>query len=75
MAENGMPLLPEYIEYFDPFFQDAINPSGAYWLFAAFCLIMLIYTIVAVKETKGKNMLEIAAMFGDQSAIESLKKN
>ncbi|KAA0185711.1 hypothetical protein HAZT_HAZT004444 [Hyalella azteca] len=42
----------------------AIHNYGAYWLFSGMCVISCIFTIIFVKETKGKTPEEITMMFG-----------
>ena len=44
--------------------QKAINDSGVYWLFAGFCVVNFFFSLFVVKETKGKSIQEISAMFG-----------
>ncbi|XP_018012769.1 facilitated trehalose transporter Tret1 isoform X2 [Hyalella azteca] len=43
---------------------DAINNSGVYWLFAIFCACSFVFSLLVVKETKGKTIEEITFMFG-----------
>jgi predicted MFS family arabinose efflux permease len=39
----------------------AIGQAYTFWLFAAFCLIGLVWVIVAVPETRGRSLEEIEA--------------
>ena len=46
--------------------QEDLTVAGAYWLFGAFCFLGVIFTAVALPETKGKTYDEIQAFFGNQ---------
>ena len=48
--------------------QNWIHDYGAYWLFAACCLVNLIFCLLMVPETKGKTINEITEMFGRQTS-------
>lgn len=42
-----------------PMLVDAIGSGPTFFIFAAFCVLALIFTITLVPETKGKSLAEI----------------
>ncbi|KAF2359662.1 Major facilitator sugar transporter-like [Trinorchestia longiramus] len=46
-----------------------IGLSGAHWFFAIICLCCLVFSGVVVKETSGKNIQEISAMFDRSEGV------
>lgn len=49
--------------------QNALHDSGVYWMFAFFCGLSFVFSLLIVKETKGKTLDEIAEMFGGPPAL------
>lgn len=47
--------------------QNTIHDYGVYWLFSGICALNLLFCLTIVKETKGKSLEEISAMFGAPS--------
>jgi Sugar (and other) transporter len=45
-----------------------MTPAGAFWLFAAFCFVGVIFTAFFLPETKGKTYNEIQDFFGNNEA-------
>ncbi|XP_047740713.1 uncharacterized protein LOC108674318 [Hyalella azteca] len=44
--------------------QEAIHDYGVYWLFSGMCVVSFFFSVLMVRETKGKTAEEIAEMFG-----------
>jgi len=44
-------------------FQIALNWGGFFWFFGGWCIVAFIFTLVFVKETKGKSLEEITNLF------------
>lgn len=42
---------------------DLLTPSGTFWLFAAFCGLNVLFTVLCVPETKGKTLEQIETYF------------
>ena len=43
----------------------AITEAGAFWLYAGFALIALVFVLLYVPETKGLTLEQIEQLFGD----------
>lgn len=43
--------------------QDLLTPYGTFWLFAAFCGLNVLFTVLCVPETKGKTLEQIESYF------------
>jgi SP family arabinose:H+ symporter-like MFS transporter len=52
----------------------AIGQAYTFWLFAAFCVIGLIWVIVAVPETRGRSLEEIEASWRQSPGAASKSK-
>jgi len=50
---------------------DAIGESATFWLFAALCVVCLVWIVKKVPETKGRTLEEIEAMWVRLGAAES----
>jgi hypothetical protein len=50
---------------------NAIGQADAFWLFAAFCAIGLVWVIVGVPETRGRSLEEIEASWGGAPARQT----
>nr|KAF2359538.1 Major facilitator sugar transporter-like [Trinorchestia longiramus] len=48
--------------------QTALTLGGFYWVFAVFCILAGVFVAVFVKETKGKTLADVSAMFGGGSS-------
>lgn len=55
--------------------KEALNWSGLFFLFSGICLCGIIFCILFVPETKGKNPAEIKKMFEGKMMIALLQKN
>uniref|UniRef100_A0A7N4NNB8 Solute carrier family 2 member 8 n=1 Tax=Sarcophilus harrisii TaxID=9305 RepID=A0A7N4NNB8_SARHA len=42
---------------------DILTPYGTFWLFSAFCVLSVVFTLLYVPETKGKTLEQIEAHF------------
>ncbi|XP_074149243.1 solute carrier family 2, facilitated glucose transporter member 8 [Sminthopsis crassicaudata] len=42
---------------------DILTPYGTFWLFSAFCVLNVVFTLLCVPETKGKTLEQIEAHF------------
>ncbi|XP_051835633.1 solute carrier family 2, facilitated glucose transporter member 8 isoform X2 [Antechinus flavipes] len=42
---------------------DILTPYGTFWLFSAFCILNIVFTLLCVPETKGKTLEQIEAHF------------
>ncbi|WP_424124687.1 MFS transporter [Roseiarcus sp.] len=51
----------------------AIGEAYTFWLFAAFCVIGLVWVIVAVPETRGRWLEEIEASWNEASPRRTLR--
>ncbi|XP_073496952.1 solute carrier family 2, facilitated glucose transporter member 8 isoform X1 [Phyllobates terribilis] len=47
---------------------DLLGPDGTFWLFAAFCGLNVLFTVICVPETKGKTLEQIESHF--QQSLE-----
>ena len=49
-------------------FQQAITKQGAFWFFAGMCILLLLFVVFIVPETKGKTLEEIEKIFDNNGA-------
>ncbi|KAG8535564.1 hypothetical protein GDO81_028262, partial [Engystomops pustulosus] len=50
---------------------DLLSPYGTFWLFAAFCALNVVFTVLCVPETKGKTLEQIQSHFQQRSRPRS----
>ena len=53
--------------------QDVMGEDGVYWFYAGICAINFLFCVFVVKETKGKTIEEITAMFGGPTSTAVTK--
>jgi len=46
-----------------PSLSNMIGDSGTFWLYSAFCFVMILYTLVWIPETKGRSLQDIEQYF------------
>jgi len=46
-----------------PSLTNMVGDSGTFWLYSAFCFIMILYTLVWIPETKGRSLQDIEQYF------------
>ncbi|XP_053551326.1 solute carrier family 2, facilitated glucose transporter member 8 isoform X2 [Bombina bombina] len=52
---------------------DSLTSYGTFWLFAAFCLLNIIFTVICVPETKGKSLEQIEDHFRGLRAANTIQ--
>lgn len=51
--------------------EEAITRQGAFWFFAGMCVLLMLFVIFLVPETKGKTLEEIEQIFSNDQVISS----
>ena len=46
-----------------PGLTNMVGDSGTFWLYSAFCFVMILYTLVWIPETKGRSLQDIEQYF------------
>ena len=46
-----------------PGLTNMVGDSGTFWLYSAFCFVMILYTLVWIPETKGRTLQDIEQYF------------
>jgi len=52
-----------------PTLTHTMGDSGTFWLYAGFCLVTILYTLVWIPETKGRSLQDIEAYFGYKESL------
>jgi MFS transporter, SP family, xylose:H+ symportor len=47
----------------DPFLVATFHHAFPFWLYAFFCIVMMVFVIIVVPETKGKSLEEIERLW------------
>jgi len=52
-----------------PNLTNTMGDSGTFWLYAGFCFVTILYTLVWIPETKGRSLEDIESYFGHKESL------